>query len=86
MITSRGVHGGGDRDTCLPPLTSAGFLAIFSIHAVLCSYKVAYREKRAASGSRTIGLLLSKLHYIMLLLQLHDVTTLPEVAVRSIIN
>ena len=43
-----------------PPFDVGGIFGGFFIHAVFCSYKVAYREKRAASISPAMELLLSK--------------------------
>ena len=60
-LLARGAHRGGDMETCLSPLQSVGFLADFCIHVVFCGYKIAYRVKSPANGSRAIELLLSKL-------------------------
>ena len=60
-----------------PPFDVGKIFGVFFVHTVFCSYKVAFREKSAANGSRALELLLSKLHNIMRLLRLHDATILP---------
>ena len=69
-----------------PPFDFGGIFGVFFLNTRCFAVTKLLIAKCATNGSRAIELLLSKLNCIMLLLRLHDVTILREVAFRSIIH
>ena len=80
----RGAHRGETGRHVSPVRCRRDFWRFFYTRGVLLLELLI--AKCAANGSRAIELLLSRLNCIMLLLRLHDVTILREVAFRIIIH
>ena len=84
--TMQGRTQGGRQGDVSPPFDVGGSFCGFFLYTRCFAVTKLLIAKCATNGSRAIELLLSKLNCIMLLLRLHDVTILREVAFRSIIH